>query len=428
MWEPFIIATLSLGSFAPFDPPIHPRWMPTGIGRAGVVHVPIWISHPIDDSFAIRARQVLSLSEAQVVFLDTILRSNAEQDRALRDRHLPELRARSISLGERGSLITQESASAEEYASFVVACKEFNDELARIERGVFTSLLPALTAKQAESMGGMEDYRARQRYAVAPADRFATRVDLADLILEIEQTAPLQRSNAAEFDALLESYEAAMTHVARLRSLRKMESMQRVPVLVAANAREADDSARSDRFSQIDRLARAADAPERRIRDLNNTYVDVLADLLLDPDAERFRHEYLSRAYPEVWPNPFDVSDLISTCARELPPGERVTADSIALKAGHAMAAVSDEMRQRVDKWLDQLPRNGEFDPASFEVYKREMDDLQARRRMVAETAIASLRALWINMTPPLVDRMISEYWMIKEKRQGRPLGVSYVL
>ncbi len=229
------------------------------------------------------------------------------------------------------------------------------------------------------------------------------------------------------FDAILANYESVLTHLARRRAMSQIEVMRDTASLLAANARDTNSQAAAQRTQRRERLQRAVHTCEEQIRDLNQAYVGPLTDLLAPDDAQRLQNAYLIRAYPEVWPNPFDVSPIGTAALNCARPDQRDVLEAFVATAQEQARVVNGEMKQRVDRWMNQMPADGTWRPDLFQLYRSDMDDLQKRRRESTDNAITKMSGVFEAPIPQELARAISDFRFSVANRRGQPLGLTYI-
>jgi len=348
---------------------------------------------------------MLILGDAQMRLFEKLHTAYLEEDRRFREKEVEPLYEQSAGISGKGDLY-QNLETAAQFADLISAEMRLLDPLAAIEARMFTQLEPYLTEDQLLRLERVRKQRARIRSAASGSEFPAGKLDLAWAIRElIDAGIDCTPRDAETFDATLWAYDVAATPLFERRYEKAMRILRHgVPLRVEAmvlGATATDDEGVRARARALKeeyyKDNREYALVAKRIHDLNRRYLDLFADQLPNEAAEALVTRFRDRAYPVIFPDPYDFADVLKRAAEieSLSPEERKGVHAVRIVYEQQHKAISDRMVDEYVAWhVEIITRSGyEFEP--YEAYKTEMQELQEKRKEVAEVACSLLEGLF---------------------------------
>ncbi len=277
-------------------------------------------------------------------------------------------------------------------------------ELYRAERTLFDAMSPYLSDDQLELIDRAYDQRRRDVlrkylfFGFPGAD-----LDVALRLWELQQSGvEAQPNDREEFRWDLSSYERQATALFEALDVARINRTGHTTVLLAElntlrqRIPDRDEFLQStvDLRARFFRLHEAEYQAKRRIHDLNQRFIARLCSNLNGECAEELRSWFHEAAYPVVFPNPFDVTDIVRSALLldDLSEEQRVILNSMKLGYNDQTEAYSDKMMREYMNWYAlHTPRSGVFSPKEYDLYQATMMRYQRRRMEAAEELIAIL-------------------------------------
>ena len=193
-----------------------------------------------------------------------------------------------------------------------------------IEARMFTQIEPYLTDDQLLRLERVRRQRARIRSRAAGSEFPAGKLDLGWVIGDLTDAGiDCTPHDPEAFDAILWAYDLAMTPLCEQRYDKAMRIFQhgvplRVESMVLAAAANGEEESRERAGALMEEYYhgnREYALVARRIHDLNRRYLDLFADQLPDEAAEALVTRFRERAYPAIFPDPYDFADVLEKAA-----------------------------------------------------------------------------------------------------------------
>lgn len=392
----------------------------------GQAYVPIFIQKPLSGVVHERLCDLLRLSDAQSsMFMALAWAANAS-DQAIRREVMASVRSESAHLGALGAGVLSDIESAERYARFMDQVEKLDERIAAAHAMTLSGIEPALSDIQKGALKRARCVLERCRWNAVPKMRFSARADLSDLLRAMNAERSVFPSDPEAFDSMLADYEFALTQLLRRHAEALFAASKQCPVLLAQAA--TSDAATSMRLhASSERLQHAIDVAEERIARLTQSYLGLLTDFLSVEDAARLQRSYLLVAYPEAWPNPFDLNPIFDIAVHFVPQERRDEFDSIRDTWQARTLQTTDRMTRRVDRWLDVVTAGDGRKPDDYADFRKQMDEFQAMRASMSIEALTQLRSVLPEPQPRELAAETTEYHRRLESRRAQAEGLSYI-
>ncbi|MCI0632073.1 MAG: hypothetical protein L0Y44_15615 [Phycisphaerales bacterium] len=361
------------------------------------IRLAISLPQPIDESDLEQYRQMLDLSDAQVIFSHHAHESYVERFQGLARTKFEDLTKLSALAGD---------ALGEGYTPAAGALQaEFSDLQSEIEQGIvaideelFARMSAVLSESQLNRMPRVQWHRERARSF--PLDVFvrAARIDLARLI-DQQKLAP-QSMEAIE--AMQIEYEAQLTPlIASLKREAKKNSVARMNALIsyfyAPNGERLEEgtpeaTARGEVYLRnLKTLSEQEGRTERRLAELNNQFVPRFLGVMMASEAREFEKQFLEAGYPVLYPDPTDPRDLLDELVDfpTLDPAVKEALQAMRQRHRESYKSVCKEMANEYDNWYETIARTRA--QGDYESYREKMRTLRAKRWKLNEDCIQQL-------------------------------------
>lgn len=267
-----------------------------------------------------------------------------------------------------------------------------------MEQSIFDSLLPLLAEPQVPRLERARQYRARCRSMLRFPQIYELRgasVDLSEVIDRSKNEPWFEIMDRETLDALLQAYEPTLTYLRRQQYQSYVKATVDGPRNLAT--RPAMPPKDDPRYAatlgtirmmnrEFEAIWRPAGAFERRIHEFNNSYVETFASMLGSATASALRAVYYERAYPLVFPNEFDAEgigkDIIA--ASQISDDQKYSLEALLEVYREKRDRLSKQMMTRSDDWFEKLVRYRGDSAAERDEFRREMREMESRRRALA--------------------------------------------
>jgi hypothetical protein len=343
-----------------------------------------------------RFERILNLSAAQANFLDLMYVEYVAENTALKEDRLSELWERAIEAATHGAAALNDPAIAREQSALYAAREGYVRRMAAVERRFFDHLGSVLAEKQQPSLERVRLLRARERKPVISAELHGASVDLLSVLDDLHRSNDLIVTNEKELEAELQSYERQLTSLRHRHWQAAIERITRAVELRAELSLARSEARRNDLRQALERTYRRAGQTEIELAALNERTVPRLLPHLAESTAEVLRFRYHLAAYPRVFPDYYDVREVI----REALLSEDLSEES--QTAANAIALQYEREQNELHREMIRLSReHGEFvaltqlsGGESERTFLRELADRHRKLAELGERAFHDLLAL----------------------------------
>ncbi len=340
--------------------------------------------------------EVMRLSEAQQAHFLRLHEAYAAADDELRELLIAPVLEQFEQLKPQLHRASSDIDVAEQIRSLQQRISAAVQQIIHAERiALFDEMASVLIDPHLTDLNIVRARRMRDVYKVVGSCLDGASVDLSELFpgtIDIENAlAPAARNVCRE---TLTIYEGELTELHRRHHDAKRALMTRGPMLKAAQ-QAADDSQRQQ--SQYDELLdRVLDA-ERSILELNERYLPTIYEHLPEDVAAIFADAYHVQAYPQVYPNPYDLSGVIAAaCALEgLTEKQREELKAIRDLTSQQQERICSAMSQEALEWEISLLQRFTIDMSVRFAHYDRMDSWHTERREACELGIESLYGIF---------------------------------
>jgi hypothetical protein len=343
-------------------------------------------------------------SDAQTDLFEKLHLRYLEEDWTFREEHAEPLYRRSEDIRAAGDTY-EELATARRFVELLDVQVRVSAQLIPIEERMFAELALHLTEDQLLRLEWVRKQRRRIRSLPVGPTFPAGKIDLALAIRDVEKAGIDCRPHDAEaFDALLWAYDLAVTPLCEQRFRRGMSILKDgVPLRAQATIVAMDASgdepvlqraeAINEQYMQYNRAYVLA---AKRIHDLNRRYLDLFADQLPDEAADALGTWFRERAYPAIFPDPYDFEDVLQKAAEieTLSPEERKGVRAVGIFYEQQHRAICDRMIDEYLAWHVEIKTLSGYEFEPYEAYKTKMRELQGKRKEAAEVAQSLMEGL----------------------------------
>ncbi len=325
--------------------------------------------------------ELLSLSPPQVLYLDHFVPSYADCIEAIR--------RESIALVQVSGM---RAAAAQRQRNYPVFAVEF-DQFAAGEQGIrlailqcdqvlLNSLSEILADTQREAMERWQAMRIRDRLPLDFIETPSAKIDLSAVVRGLVPSSPQLELVCAEYERVVTPVMQRLTDEVFRR--RPQVAHERATLELTGDPAIDELRVRSH-LDACARIRRDWASLERRVRDINLTYMRRLADALPADLRDQFRRTCLGLFYPAVYP---DAGEVHVSVADFAPVEEELAFAIQALLAGYATeyGALCERMERHQDEWFEHLSQSASYKYAGpFE---------EKRRKLLVDRATLNLRTV----------------------------------
>lgn len=364
--------------------------------KPGVPYVGINIPNPIAPQDVEHYVRILGLGETQTKIAWVFYGRHAKDDNVLRWKEVAPLFDRSAIIAAKRDM-TSNPATAAEFAKLMSARDRVVRQLIAGEEAFFAQFDPLLHEGQRELLNLVFMHRERARYRAVPCQYPGAQVDLSQVVSEIDWDTDEQLAlEKIEVVGAFHEYERELTRLWREHYRLVLKWMVEETSL-CAEAVSTKAIAKQEAFR--DRLLVMNGKTinlGRRIHDLNVKISEQLASVLPPETHKRIIVEFRQRAYPCVYPDPFDFEPLSRQYMNVTSLSEDQRHGIAALIEGRRSAAqqISKKMVERYLQRMDFFLVDKGNRPDAHEAYKQDMTLLQEQRGANAEAAISEVNSL----------------------------------
>jgi hypothetical protein len=301
-------------------------------------------------------------------------------DLSLRERKLRMLWELAVDASARG-MAHLDPEAAGHHARLYRERNQYADAMRVLENQFFDELAPFLAEHQVERLPRVRMWRRRAFVSgviirAVPAD-----VDLAQIVEDLQQHDLLRGMCEHEADPILLAYETTLTQLREAHAHAFLLSTERGPGRLAAGDLQASR-----------RLHMRHQSHERRMTDLNLLYAPMLADMLLEEEGAVFLSEFDRRAFPGVYPDPHDISQILiaatDAASENIAPAVRNALEQYRGRQDR----IAEEMVRVTLEWDRSRQTMWGFRPQAEREFHGIMNDLQRQRAENSERALNELR------------------------------------
>ncbi len=360
---------------------------------------PLYLPEAIDTEERERYSAVMNLSEAQCAFFETIHENYLKEERALRERELPQLWELSMRVARWGTTWESGPNAIADHEQFVQHRDRYDRAMRSMEDRLFGQLADVLAQEQMGGFHRVKAMRERVRDAEVLISFPAAQADLSRMVFDQRLNKSLEPLNP-DIDEVLSAYETTLTQLRRAHARAFWDSYKKTPAILAAGD-----------FAQHLRLMNRYHRYERQLTDLNILYAETLATLMQDdPEGEYLLRMFREAAFWGIFPDPNDVRTLLSIAADEAPEELQGDVRSIADSYQMRQDMISREMVHVQLQEERRIQATSRIGGEREEEYRARLDALQMERAKIAESAIAGVTSLFEGELPNRLSIAITSY------------------
>lgn len=370
----------------------------------GRTYYVLYLPDPIRKRERERYSEMLILADAQKELFGKLHETYLREDWRFRKEKVEPLYERSSEISTKGDLYENLDTAAE-YVELRRDERQVLNPLVAIEARMFTQLQPYLTDDQLVRLERVRRQRVRIRCRAAGGDFPAGKLDLGWVIGDLADAGLDCTPHEPEtFDAILWAYDLAMTPLCEQRYDKAMRILTdgvplRVESMVLSASADGDERvlerarALEEEYHEYNR---ACALVARRVHDLNRRYLDLLARQLPDEAAEALVTGFRERAYPAIFPDPYDFAHVLEKAAQieTLSPEERKGVRAVGIVYEQQHEAICNRMIDGYLAWHVEIDTLSGYELEPYEAYKTRMQELQRKRKEAAEVAFSLLEGL----------------------------------
>ncbi len=250
-------------------------------------------------------------------------------------------------------------------------------------------------------------------------------IDLTLLLSALPEQDTLGESARQELDQLLAEYDRDITPLSEKRYKAVVKANLEVPVLKApfiVSQADIDPEGIEQLMVQYEevlkkvaRLNRAYIRPAKRIHTLNRRYLTSFVALLPTSAGVELQRRFREQAYRSIYPNLFDVSDLLRTSLEieSLTTEQRTIIDATLVTYTQRNHQACEKMERRYLTWREFLAEKLQKPRDEVDAYQADMRRLDNTRQEAAMNAIDLLKA---TLLPPQLQE-IAQMMLETEQR-----------
>jgi hypothetical protein len=364
----------------------------------------LYLPDPIRKREWERYAKMLILADAQEELFAKLHAAYLREDWRFRKKEVEPLYERSSEISTKGDLYENLDTAAD-YVELRRDERQVLNPLVAIEARMFTQLEPYLTDDQLVRLERVRSQRVRIRCRAEGGDFPAGKLDLGWAIGDLTDAGiDFTPHDPEAFDAILWAYDMAMTPLCEQRYEKAIRISQhgvplRVESMVLSASADGDERVRERARAlqeQYHEYNRAYVVMARRIHDLNRRYLGLFAGQLPDEAGEALVKWFREKAYPVIFPDPYDFADALEKAAQieTLSPEERKGVRAVGIVYEQQHEAICDRMIDAYLDWHVEIDTLSGYEFEPYEAYKTKMRDLQTKRKEAAEVACSLLEGL----------------------------------
>ncbi len=330
-----------------------------------------------------RAAVIMRLSTEQRHAVDTYFANYQRQQEALDSEELPRLQDRAVAVAAAVRSQGQDILFAERNR---VATIRF-----AIDNVFFTGVASILAVEQLAWLKRVRDIRDHQAARVFRSRVPGSNEDLSLMVHEICKADESAIVDPIRLEEMLTEYDAAAAVLWKAYQQRSLDAIS-IAYELFGPAMDPHDAATNTRsLERMQEFNAWTYRLEERLRLLNMSFANSVQPVLSEAAARLLRLQYFSSAFPEVYPDPHDVSGLLACLQSEHAENTEVAAGLAAIRADYHQkhAAISMRMIDRHLEWCAWHRVQGLQDQAAFDAYKDSMIAMQAERAAAANAVLA---------------------------------------
>ncbi len=359
---------------------------PFGDPQAGVAVFQLPVPARVLDADIEWLFQPLLLSEPQKAVLARLHDRYLDEDAARRRELLAPLWTRSADMAPHVRDLLTDTDVAGELASIVEDTKFAVSRIIDHERIVLIDMLdPILSDEQQKQIEVVRNRRLRQVYMTVESILPGATVDLAEIMDGIPDPAWADRE---AFRELMRVYERTLTEAHHNHYDAMFDLLGRGSLV---RAREWSSTQSQDQFEVFGRRVLRT---QRAIIEAHELFLPILCRHLSPPTSKQLRVAYHNRAHPQVYPNPYDMEQVVGeilAIVRDAKAADAIfNAGTIATED---MREINDRMIAEVDRFLGTFIRTQGMGPKFKQEHVRRLDALHQERRASAERVSAIILA-----------------------------------
>jgi hypothetical protein len=388
--------------------------------------------------------EILVLSEAQRERLDHLYERYLAEDWTFRLKKIQPLWDRSFEVvAHEGPHPT--IASAQEKIELFEDVDRILAPLLSVERRMFDELAPILAEEQLPLLERVHNLRRRRLYDEAHSMYPGAMLDLTLILHEIEQrcSEPITPTDPDTFHALLTEYDGTLTTFARQRYEADRRALRKL-IRITGESQELqytaeDIEAVRPRLRELSEERLDLIKPEveaaKRIYDLNRRFAELLAAQLPDDVGRELRRRFGEATYKPIYPNPYDIEEGLNDLLTIEDLSDEQRESLTALRQGYLerRRQLDRRMIDRYMQWKDETARLHGYNGDELDLYRRDMQELQAQRFATARMHLRSARGILTEAQlaalgsrfPTVVEERIEiseeEMAALKQRFRGEP-------
>ena len=251
------------------------------------------------------------------------------------------------------------------------------------------------------------------------------RIDLTLLLSGLPELDTLGESAQQELDELLAAYDRDITPLSERRYKAVVKANLEIPVLKAPfrlspadiepEALEQLRVQYEEVLKKVARLNRAYIRPAERIHTLNRRYLASIVAVLPTSAGVELQRRFREQAYRSIYPNLFDVSDLLRTSLQieGLTTDQRSLIHATLVSYSERNHQACEKMERRYLIWQEFLAEKLQKPRDKVDAYETDMRRLDTMRQEAAVNAIDLLKA---TLLPPQLQE-IAQMMLETERR-----------
>ncbi len=398
---------LNPASAEPQVTPKEPAKLPQAQRRSATPPPKYWLPIPpaIGRAEILTYASILKLDDNQMAVLLVLYDEYREKDVQQRKELIPPLSDRStVLLADREAL--GEIPHAEEYAALIQECRRTATALAKLDDALFGELESVLLGEdQLPLLDRVRRMRDRTRWNHFPSIYPLGRIDLTLLLSGLDGLDELSESVQEELDELMAEYDRQITALSQQRYKAAVKSNVGVPILKApfksvpvetdSESLEILAAQYEEVLKKVARLNRAYIRPAKRIHTRNREYVATLVALLPEVAGSELQRRFREQAYRSIYPNPFDVSQLLKNALQVegMTTEHRQIVEATAATYAERNDQACRDMERRYLDWRELIGQTNSNPRDELEAYESDMRRFDNMRQKASVNAITLLRA-----------------------------------
>lgn len=284
-------------------------------------------------------------------------------------------------------------------------------------------MIPFLSEDQLPLLERARKQRARDVLRPMVVIRYpAAEIDLSLRLWEMQRDGfDVTAIDRDQFNWDLRSYEDQATDLLQSLDGARLRRAGRSTVLLAKMStlrNEIVDQSELRRlalslYEQRNELMEAEFRAKRRVHDLNQHFVRILAANLPQETAASLTQWYSEAACPVVFPDPFDIEFVLQTALTldDLSADQRVVLEGARMRYCDQRDAFAEKMTREYLDWNDLIGRRaGTHTTDEYDAYQATMERYQHRRQEAADNEMGVLLSTFTQEQLDGLDSALTQY------------------